>query len=105
MNQIQHQFGKSMTAVVNNLEAKLALTTALNHTFHSWIKSYDFDEISSKTICYMCLPTLKRSFFNIKLQEKDGDMQSCHQIDEEELLDIDESVTILELRWEPNRLD
>lgn len=53
----------------------------------------------------MCQPTLKRSFLNIKLQEKDGDMQLCHQIDEEELLDIDESVTILELRWEPNRLD
>lgn len=45
----------------------------------------------------MCLPTLKRSFFNIKLQEKDGDMQLCHQIDEEEVLDIDESVTILDL--------
>lgn len=52
----------------------------------------------------MCQPTLKRSFLNIKLQEKDGDMQSCHQIDEEEVLDIDESVTILELRWKPNRL-
>lgn len=49
----------------------------------------------------MCQPTLKRSFLNIKLQEKDGDMQSCHQIDEEEVLDIDESVTILELRWKP----
>lgn len=52
----------------------------------------------------MCQPTLKRSFLNIKLQEKDEDMQLCHQIDEEEVLDIDESVTILELRWEPNRL-
>lgn len=52
----------------------------------------------------MCQPTLKRSFLNIKLQEKDVDMQLCHQIDEEEVLDIDESVTILELRWEPNRL-
>lgn len=55
--------------------------------------------------CYMCQPTLKKSFLNIKLQEKDGDMQLCHQIDEEEVLDIDESVTILKLRWEPKRLD
>lgn len=31
-------------------------------------------------------------------------MQSCHQIDEEEVHGIDESVTILELRWKPNRL-
>lgn len=31
-------------------------------------------------------------------------MQLCHQIDEEEVLDIDEIGTILELRWEPNRL-
>lgn len=52
----------------------------------------------------MCQPTLKRSFLNIKLQEKDRDMQSGHQIDEEEVYGIDESVTILELRWKPNRL-
>lgn len=41
---------------------------------------------------------IEKVFLNIKLQEKDGDMQLCHQIDEETVLDIDEIGTILELR-------
>lgn len=64
-----------MTAVVNNLEAKISFNDCIESHFSQLNNSYDFD-----------------------------DMQLCHQIDEEEVLDIDESVTILELRWEPNRL-
>lgn len=33
MNQIQHQFGKSMTAVVNNLEAKISFNDCIESHF------------------------------------------------------------------------